>query len=332
MASGSILYYYLKFLPHMKLSWEDFYDNLPKKTFEYKEKRNVVSFPNIIESNVYVHCCNFISTIGRAISLTSTESLLLVENSLFYKCRNDNWATAIYAKQISECIINNVCGNDCRTTNDIDCHFNYIDIKENQRNMILNSAISQTYSEIKDADIILYHLNGLIRVNTINISNNECDHNAGIFIKSNINEEDCLYMKYSIFYNNTAKNSTCLTIRQVPSKWNLYSLNFIKNNADMMIISEANSIFHNCLFKDNTGSPIIFASKLSITCCNCKFESNEYLTSGFVIIDNPNNIESNYFIFSHILLNDCKNQITVKFIKYNILSIKFYAVLIFNCK
>ena len=137
------------FLMYVRTAWNDYFPGttptiLPSQTYTSKQT----------PSNTCVHVSNcFFGSItstgnGGALYCSSSVTYLLVESTFFFSCKTSGgYAGAIYFNNQNngQCVLYELCGYDCCTTDSNSIHFVYIQVNNgvSSKNYINYSSISR---------------------------------------------------------------------------------------------------------------------------------------------------------------------------------------------
>jgi hypothetical protein len=191
--------------------WNDFFPetsptNLPSQTYSLKQT----------PSNTYLYVLNCLfSSItstgnGGALSCTSV-TYLLVESTSFFSCKisgGNGGAIYFYNTNSGQCVLHEVYGYDCCTTNNNYGLFIQTNVKNDisSKNYINYSSISGCVNE--NTWDTLYVNNGKIFCPSFNMSNNKCKGDSVLcYPLSYYNTVTCSF-SYSSFADNFATQRT----------------------------------------------------------------------------------------------------------------------------
>jgi hypothetical protein len=166
------------FRQHSKTAWNDYFSGTTATTTLNQQEHT--SRPSHSGSNIYVLNCLFRSITstsnGGALFCSSSVTYLLVESTSFFSCKTSGYAGAIYFdnQNNGQCVLHEVCGYDCYSTNGNHYQFVNIYVKNDilSKNYINYSSISRCVKE--GAWYTLRLGNGKIFCPSFNVSNNKC--------------------------------------------------------------------------------------------------------------------------------------------------------------
>jgi hypothetical protein len=277
------------FLLHSKAAWNDFFPgtsptNLPSQTYTYR--------PTPSGSNVYVLNCLFssITSTGHGGALYCTSTYLLVESTSFFSCKTSGGrAGAIYfSNSGGQCVLKEVCGYDCCTTDSTNSNFVYTSVKNDvsSKNYINYSSISRCVNENSYQSLFFNY--GKIFCPSVNLSNNKCIGEFVLYYPIKYSNTVTCSFSFSSFADNNASKNSCLLLWTYDAEYEIKSCNVLRNmqvtvNERGTICAYGNlKIMDSCIL-ENIATPIFFqqSSSYTITLSNCTVDStsnNGYLT------------------------------------------------------
>jgi predicted outer membrane repeat protein len=281
------------FLLYSKTAWKDYFS--PATASETLSSQEYTSRPTLSGSNVYVLNCLFMSitstTSGGAIYCSSSVLYLLVESTSFFSCKiSGGNGGAIYFSNSNngQCVLHEVCGYDCCTTDSNYVLFHYIYVKDDisSKNYVNYSSISRCVNENAYQFWQLYY--GTIFCPSVNISNNKCKGNSVLCNPlSNSNSVTCSF-SYSTISDNNATYCAWIILWTVAAKYEIKSCNILRNtqgslNTRGTITTQGNlKITDSCILENIANYVFFQESSYTITLSNCtvdKTTNNGYLTT-----------------------------------------------------
>jgi hypothetical protein len=218
------------FFLNVRTAWNDYFPstsitNLSSQTHNSRQTPS--------NTGVYVSNCLFASitssSAGGALYCTST--YLLVESTSFFSCKTSSNRGAIYFSNSNngQCVLHEVCGYDCCTTNSNSIQFGtiYVYNSVSSKNYVNYSSISRCVNV--NAWYTLELGNGNICCPSVNMSMNKC-YGRPIYCYpvSSSNSVTCSFI-YSSFADNYATQHTCLFLWTNGAKYETKSCNIIRN-------------------------------------------------------------------------------------------------------
>jgi hypothetical protein len=271
---------------YIRTAWSDYFTGSPTlfQSNEYKTR------PTYTNTSVHVSNCLFISITstsdGGALSCTSV-TCLLVESSSFFSCRTSSNGGAINFGNTNDgqCVLYEVCGyNCCSTYTGSYSHgqFSHVKVQDSisSKNHVNYSSISRCVNEITDSRHTMYHYNGMIFCQSINISMNKCDARSGIFCYPlfDSNSVTCS-LSYSSITDNVAIGFTCIRLYKTGAIYEFRSCNILRNTQGTLgtegtILSPGNlTIADSCILENKAA--YIFnqaSSSYSTTLSQCTID------------------------------------------------------------
>jgi hypothetical protein len=282
------------FLLHSKTAWNDYFPETTASTT--LNSQEYTSRPTPSGSNVYILNCLFRSftstSSGGALYCTST--YLLVESTSFFSCKiSSGNGGAIYFTNTNsgQCVLHEVCGYDCCTTNSnyglFFCNFIKNDISS--KNYINYSSISRCVNE--NAWHLLYLNNGKIFCPSFNMSINKCQSHFVLYYPlKNTNSVTCSF-SYSSFANNIASHYNCLILWTSGAEYEIKNCNILRNTQGTLntygtIATSGNlKIMDSCIL-ENVADYVFYqqSSSYRITLSNCTVDKTT--NNGYLITQN----------------------------------------------
>jgi hypothetical protein len=272
------------FLLHSKTAWNDFFPgtsptNLPSQTYTYR--------PTPSGSNVYVLNCLFssITSTGHGGALYCTSTYLLVESTSFFTCKTSGGrAGAIYfSNSGGQCVLHEVCGYDCCTTDSNNALFVYTNVKNDisSKNYVNYSSISRCVNDnYWDALWLNY---GKIFCPSVNMSNNKCKGEFVLYYPISYSNTVTCSFSCSSFADNIASQNSCLLLWTSGAEYEIKNCNVLRNtqgtvNGRGTICANGNlKIIDSCIL-ENMAAPIFYqqSSSFIITLSNCTVDKTTY--------------------------------------------------------
>jgi hypothetical protein len=273
------------FLLHSKTAWNDYFPGinptyLPLQTYTYR--------PTPSGSNVYVLNCLFssITSTGNGVALYCTSTYLLVESTAFFSCKTSGGrGGAIYFTNTNsgQCVLHEVCGYDCCTTDGYNNHFIYTSVKNDisSKNYINYSSISRCVNE--NSWHTLYVNNGNIICPSVNFSNNKCYGQFVVCFPLSYSNTVTCSLSYSSFADNIASRYICLILWTTGAEYEIKSCNILRStqgtlNSYGTICAGGNlKIMDSCIL-ENAADYIFYqeSSSYRITLSNCTADKTTY--------------------------------------------------------
>lgn len=235
--------------------------------------------------NIYIYCCEFNdcaagSQNGGAICVSSSSSTkLLVEKTLFFRCKTTTSGEggAIYFGSEGNCVISQVCGNECSTPENRP--FSYVDCTNGAqyKNDILDSSISLSTSSYFQA---ISNWDGKIEYNGLNSSFNTCGYNTACGVWTSRASDVTGTISFCSFINNTATTCRILIIGNNANNM-MKSCNVIKNeqkdksNSGIIHSDGVLEIKDSCILENIATYELYGGSSTNtITVYNCTLDPN----------------------------------------------------------
>jgi hypothetical protein len=280
-------------LLYLRTAWNDYFPgttptNLPSQTYT---SRQTPSNAGVYVSNSLF---NLITSTGYGSGLYcgSSVTYLLCETTQFFSCKTSNGcAGAICFRNTNngQCVIYEVCGFNCCTTDSYNCHFvdiqvnniisskNYINYSSNSHCMNTNTWYTSRFNY------------GTIHCISVNSSMNKYNgHSIYCLPFCDSNSVTCS-LSYSTFTENIATGYTCICFSMSGAKYEIKSCNILRNTQDSLV-SEGTirsdgylTIEDSCIFENKANRNFHQgSSSYTITLSNCTVDStsnNGYLTT-----------------------------------------------------
>ena len=262
-------------------------------TENYSPKESEVHISNscFAREIVYEGC-------GGAINYLSGGSMF-IEFTSFISCICNQLGGAVF-QQNGECVLNKCCGISCFCTLDnYYGQFYYSQLTDDimKKNQINDTSVALSFDQSrKEASqgYTLYMWFGDVRVNTVNVSNNNCKVNSAIvFYPSTNNEKVSASISYSTITRNNSTNSRVISFTTDNALYEIVSSNIIQNTTpsetEGMIKVRGNTKISGCCIYEND-SPYLLQGVISaggfITLLNCTItESDTKKIIGAVTVD-----------------------------------------------
>jgi hypothetical protein len=301
------------FLLQSKTAWNDYFPgtsptNLPSQTYILRQTPS--------DTYVYVLNCLFNSITstsnGGALYFGTSVSYLLVESTSFFSCKTSGGiGGAIYFSNTNsgQCVLHEVCGYDCCTTDGSHSQFVWIYIKNDisSKNYINYSSISRCVNV--NARLTLHLSNGKICFQTVNISNNICIRElVECYPFINSNSFTCSF-SYSSFADNNVTNQVLFLLWTIGADYEIKSCNILRNsqvtvNSRGIISTRGNIMIEDSCILENKATPIFYqeSSSYRITLSNCTVDSTS--NNGYLITQNTAS-KSFIFALNHMSTQNC---------------------------
>ena len=300
-------------------AWDTYYSDdaaEPNKFYQnfiFKSQKLVAT-----KSNCYFYHCSFIKSNQGSIKISSAteseSSNLFVELCSFIEITNNQIGGSISVSPYGQCIFSSICGAKCHSSTD--GQFCYIvTSKENSKNHIFDSSFALT---VQNGYYTLYHRNGNISCNRINVSNNNVYRVSGIAISYPHNSS----ISFSIFSKNnstTTNGNICIVCGSDTHQ--ITSTNVIENMQDsvdrgiiyvegyaQLTMKDCN-VYKNCLIGNGH---VFHVSSGSITCVNCSMTEDQMnnTSENVTMLQIPSELFFNSYSFYD--LKNCIIYITPK--------------------
>jgi hypothetical protein len=276
----------LTFLMNVRTAWNDYFPGDP--TLIQSKEFGTSQSPS--GTSVYVLNCLFISTTsagyGGALYCCNSATYLLVESSSFFSCttsHNHGGAIYFYNSNNGHCVLYNVCGYDCYSTNTGSLYGDfirtYLNNAASSKNYINYSSISRCSNENSNSYYTLYIGRGNICFSSVNTSMNKCYYQTVYcYPFSDSNSVTCSLI-YSSFTDNIATGYTCLYLWQLGAKYEIKNCNILRNKqgtsgSQGTIYTNGYLAIEDSCILENNATYIFYASSYTITLSNCTVDSN----------------------------------------------------------
>jgi hypothetical protein len=284
------------FLMYSKTAWDDYFSGTTITTTHISQTHT--SRPTLSGTNVYLLNCFFISITstgsGGALYFYNSVSYLLVESTSFFSCKTSGGnGGAIYFQNtdIGQCVLHEVCGYDCCTTDSYSRLFVCILVKNDilSKNCINYSSISRCVNV--NAWCTLRLDNGKICFQSVNVSNNKCKGESVICFPFLDYNSDTLSFSYSSFADNSVTDYALFLLWSSSAKYEIKSCNILRNsqvtvNSRGTFSTQGNLKIEDSCILENNATPIFYtiSSSYRITLSNCTVDSTS--NNGYLIIQN----------------------------------------------
>jgi hypothetical protein len=281
----------LMFQFYSRTAWNDYFTGTKQPNFN---SQTITSRQTPTDTSVYILNCLFgpISTTSAGGALyCSTVTNLLIESTSFFSCKTSSNGGAVYfSNSGGQCVLHEVCGYDCCTTNSNSHQFAYIYVNNDisSKNYINYSSIVRCVNEVSGTHYMLYLGCGKICCPSVNMSMNKCYYR--IFYCNPLGDSNsftCSF-SYSSFTDNTATGHTCFFLWN-GANFEIKSCNILRNahtvypNSEGIIYTCGNvMIDDSCILENKAYYTFRQGSSYTITISNCTVDStsnNGYLTT-----------------------------------------------------
>jgi hypothetical protein len=306
------------FLLHSMTAWNIYFSGITAITALISQEFTLR--PTLSGPNIYVLNClfNSITSTGNGGALYSTSvSCLLVESTSFFSCKTSGNGGAIYFENTNsgQCVLHEVCGYDCCTTDSSSRNFVNIYVKNDisSKNYINYSSISCCVNV--NAWDTLYLGNGKICFQSVNISNNKCGGNSVYCCPFFDLNSDTLSFSYSSFADNSVANHVLFLLWTSGAKYEIKICNILRNsqvtvNSYGIISTWGNTKIEDSCILENNAAPIFYTTSSSyrITLLNCTVDTTS--NNGYLITQNT---ATKSFILAliHISTQNCHSEYDV---------------------
>jgi hypothetical protein len=302
------------FIMNVRTAWNDYFPststfNLTSQTYNSRQ--------NPSNTAAYVSNCLFASITtsdhGSALSCTSTQ-YLLVESTSFFSCKTSANRGAIYFNNQNngQCVLYEVCGYDCCTTNSNSYQFGdiYVSNSVSSKNYVNYSSISRCVNVNAWYTFDIYY--GNIRCPSVNMSMNKYSGRSLYCIPSTSSNSVTCSLTYSSFADNYASSHTCLYLWTSGAGFEIKNCNIIRNTQGSLssegTIATAGNLFveDSCII-DNIANIIFYQgnSNYRITLSNCTVDktiNNGYLTT-------QNTVTKSFILaLNHMSTENCHSE------------------------
>jgi hypothetical protein len=314
--------------------------------------------PSVIQSNVYTTRTKPTSTYTHILgcvfrSITSTDnggalyctvSWLLVESTSFFLCSTSASGGAIYFSG-SQCVLHEVCGNDCCTTGGTSYQFAYTNVQSSvsNKNYLNYSTVAHCLNENTNAYYTIYHGWGRNLCLSLNMSMNKCYSRSGIHsVPTDVSKSITGSLLYSSFTDNNATHNICIGFWRANANCEIKSCNILRNTqvsfgSSGTITPCGNlDIGYSCILENNARYVFYQPNTYTITISKCTvntFSNNGYLTiqntvkRSFIHALNhisTHNCDAEYDVFEYLNIQYCYTCARLSNV------ITFTGILIFN--
>jgi hypothetical protein len=282
------------FPPRSRRAWNYYFPGSNAKEYNTRQTPSALSDDCVYILNSLFSCIKSASNGG---ALYCTSNYLLVESSTFISCNTSyRYGGAIYFYNLDggQCVLHEVCGNDCCTTYASDYSrglFLYTVVRKDasSKNYVNYSSISRCGDGNSDSRQTLHLENGREYCQSVNISMNKCNFRTGTvcFPYKDSSSVTCS-LSYSTFADNNAFRNNCICFNIEGAVYEIKYCNIIRNtqvdlNNEGTIRSDGNVMIKDSCIFENNGTNIFHAQYTSytITLSNCivdKTTNNGYLT------------------------------------------------------
>jgi hypothetical protein len=274
---------------HNRTAWDDYFTGSRTviQSNEYRGRQTPSG------TGIYVLNCLFrsitSSSSGGGIYCYNSVTYLLVESTSFFSCKTDGNGGAVYfyGSNSGQCVLHEVCGYDCCTTNSNSNQFVYIRVYNviSSKNYINYSSISRCVNANAWYTLCLGY--GNICCPSVNFSMNKClgqSYYCYPFYDSN--SVTCS-LTYSSFTDNIATHSSFIHFWTTGANCEIKSCNILRNTQNNLNSGGTFYVTVNLAIKDscileNKATYIFYQySSYTITLSNCTAGStsnNGYLT------------------------------------------------------
>jgi hypothetical protein len=282
----------LMFPLYVRTTWNDYFSgttptNLPSQTYTSKQTP--------LSMCVHVSKCFFGSITstghGGALYCSSSVTYLLVESTFFFSCKTSGGhGGAIYFNNQNngQCVLYEVCGYDCCTTDgyNIDFVCIYVNNGVSSKNYINYSTISHCVNTNTWHTLYLY--NGKICCPSVNSSmNKNYGGSNACYPFCDLNYVTCSF-SYSSFTDNIATYYNCIYLCRAGVKFEIKNCNILRNTQGSLdkqgtIYTEGYlTIDDSCILENKANRNFHQGCSYTITLSNCTIDStsnNGYLTT-----------------------------------------------------
>jgi hypothetical protein len=273
-------------LLNTRTEWNDYFPGISQsRTLGSKEYTTTQTTSN---QNVYVSNCLFnkckSTSSGGALSCTSVP-YLLIESSSFFSCNtSSSYGGAICVTGSNECVLYNVCGDDCSTcTSSTDGQFAYLSVNNaaSNRNYFNYSSISRSVSEYSSSCRTLRLYYGKNLCSSVNISMNRCQYQTILQSHPYSDSNSVISsLTYSSFVDNNSTVDNCLYLGYSVAKFEIKCCNILRNkhvdraSRGTICTTGILMIEDSCILENNANC-IIYSTSTSytITLSNCTIDS-----------------------------------------------------------
>jgi hypothetical protein len=306
----------LIFLLHIKTAWNDYFTEAYTKNLN---SQTPTSTQTPSGTGVYVSKCLFISltssSSGGVLSCSSV-TYLLVESSSFFSCKTSRNGGGIYFYNTNngQCVLHEVCGYDCCTTNDYDIQFAYNTVSNTVscKNYVNYSSTSRSFNEIAYSWYTLFLRSGKICYSSDNISMNKC-YGQTVYSEpfSDSNSATCSF-SYSTFADNIVTQYTCIYLATGGAKYEIKSCNILRNTQGVLgsegtVYTNGNLNIEDSCILENKATNIFYQANTNYrtTISNCTVDSTS--NNGYLTIQNT--VTKSFILaLNHISTRNCHSE------------------------
>jgi predicted outer membrane repeat protein len=276
---------------YQRNAWNDFYTGSPSQTYGTSSSQIKIT----ISGSAYVSNAVFqkisSSAAGGAIYCSDISLLFLCESTSFLNCSSSsNYGGAIYLSITGESLLYRVCGFGCVAINYYS-QFDYIRVPNDvtKRNEVNYTSVCHSIQKA-EYNIVIDHCYGKMRFNTVNASQNECQHNSGIFLRDQ-SGEGCFVVEYCSLTNNTMRYYFIIDMRTSYGK-QIRFCNILNNKQQGtsssygLIHSSAFLTVENSCILGNDAVCQVYGSSSSVV-SNCSIDFSSSKVSGITLTNLP---------------------------------------------
>jgi hypothetical protein len=305
----------LSFIVCSRTAWDDYFPGTNPTKFGPQEytSRQTFSSTYVYVSNCFFNKCTS-SSAGGAVYCYNSATYMLVESSSFFNCRSSvNHGAFCFSKSDGQCVLYGVCGNDCCTTVRSNFQFGSITVDNtlSSKNYINYSSIIRCVNEIANSDCTLYHYNGRVCCQSVNMSMNKCGIQSTISCApvTDSNSVTCSLL-YSSFADNIATSCRCIRFNNVDPKYEIKCCNILRNTQVStscgLIESYGNSVIRDSCILENVADRIFYVySSSTATLSNCTIDKTT--STGSLIIQSTVT-KSFIFALNHMSTKLCSAE------------------------
>jgi hypothetical protein len=267
---------------HLRTAWNDYFTGSPTQM----QQKEYGATKTLSATSVHVSNCLFRSITsgsnGGALSCSTSVTYLLVESSSFFTCKTSKNGGAIYFYNTDsgECVLYEVCGYNCSSTNG---QFSEINVKNaaSNKNYVNYSSIARCVNENSNTWYTLCNRYGKNCYPSVNLSMNKCYSRSGIFCYPlRYSNFVACSLSYSSFADNIATGFTCFLLNTEGEKCEIKSCNIIRNTQGSLgnegtVYINGNMIINDSCILENRANYIFYAgsSSYTITLSSCTVDS-----------------------------------------------------------
>jgi hypothetical protein len=301
-------------LMNSRTAWNDYFptvtlNNLHSQTYSSRQT----------PSNTGVHVLNCLfrtitsSNDGGALYCSTSVTYLLIESTSFISCKTSlNGGAIHFSNANGQCVLYEVCGYDCSTTNNYRTQFVYTLVKNgiSSKNYINYSTISRCVNENSDAWYLLLLNNGKICCPSVNISMNKDRGESNYFVPSSDSNSVTCSLSYSSFTDNFATYCTCIIFWRSSAKFEIKSCNILRNTQSTLssegtIYSIGELTISDSWILQNKANYIFFQGSYITTLSKCTVDS----TSNNKNLNTQNIVTKSFILaLDHMSTQNCHSQ------------------------